>query len=485
MKRNGHAAADRMSEFFGDMREALSQGLVPARVLNDPELYEIEKERLFPRVWQFVAHESEMPANGDYVTRYVGEDPFIVVRDEHGQIRVLFNACRHRATQVCRVERGNASHFRCPYHGWTYANTGELVGMPAARDAGEGLDRSQWGLFEPRVANYHGLIFACLDDDAPPLEEYLGDVKYYFDLFFELNDDLEVVGTPHRWVMDANWKSGAENFAGDDYHLLYLHRSMFDVGAIQIPFAANMLGHHILPGNGHTFVTSIAENPEELAFWGFPKEITDRYDRTKLPDELQYNLAQRSRVSLGTIFPNTSFLTLPLTGNPNKQEPTTWAILRSWIPRGPAKMEIWNWALVSKGASDEFREKSYQACLQTFGSSGIFEQDDSDPWQSMARAAGSAYARKIKFNMNYQMGHSVGTARFITDWPGPGLVSDHRYEEGVHRVIYERWLDFVESEDYPAMRKGTPLPADRFDGNGNGSAARSQANELDDTLVEG
>jgi phenylpropionate dioxygenase-like ring-hydroxylating dioxygenase large terminal subunit len=422
-----------------------------------------KKERVFTRTWSFVGHESEIPEPGDYALRYIGDDPFIFARDEHREVRVLFNACRHRGTQVCRVERGNTSHFRCPYHGWTFKNTGEFVGMPAMKDTSQGMDKSQWGLIPaPQVTSYCGLVFACLDEDAPPFEEYLDDARYYFDLFFRLND-LEVVGAPHRWVMNANWKAGAENFGGDDYHLLFLHRSMFDVGAIQIPFSANILGHHILPGNGHTFVSSIAENPDEMAFWGMPREITERYDPSRLPDELQFNLAQRSRVGLGTIFPNTSFLTLPLTGNPAKQEPTWFAVIRQWQPKGPAKMEIWNWVLVPKDASPEFREASYRACMGTFGSSGVFEQDDSDPWTSMARSAGTAFARKQKFLMNYQMGHTIGTARFMTDWTGPGYVSNHRYEEGVHRVIYERWLDFMESpRAYPAPRKGSPLPADRF-----------------------
>jgi phenylpropionate dioxygenase-like ring-hydroxylating dioxygenase large terminal subunit len=455
--RNGHVS--NWETFAAEMRESLREGLVPARVLNDPELYELERERLFPRTWCFVGHESEIPKPGDYALRYIGEDPFVLVRDEHGEVHVLFNACRHRGTQICRAEMGNTSHFRCPYHGWTYSNSGLLVGMPASKDTAAGLDKEDWSLLRaPQVASYCGLVFACLDADAEPFDEYLGDMKYYLDMLFELNDDLEVVGPPHRWVMDANWKSGAENFAGDDYHLLYLHRSMFEVGAIQIPFHANMLGHHILTGNGHALDLSVSEDPEALAFWGFPEEIVSRYDHARLSPE-QLNLAARSRVLVGNLFPNLSFIAIPLTGAPSKQAPTAFVNLRLWQPRGPGRMELWNWVLVSKGASPEFRDASYKASMGTFGPSGLFEQDDSEPWQSMARTGASSFARQANMQFNYQMGLKVGSGSFVDDWPGPGLVSAHRYEDGASRVIYERWLDYIASETRPGLTGTPPRPA--------------------------
>jgi hypothetical protein len=124
-------------------------------------------------------------------------------------------------------------------------------------------------------------------------------------------------------------------------------------------------------------------------------------------------------------------------------------------------MELWNWVLVSKSASPEFREASYKASMQTFSASGLFDQDDSEPWQSMARTAGSEFARKSGFHFHYQMGLTVGTAQFLEDWPGPGLVSAHRYEDGAHRVIYERWLDYLTSEGYPDPVGPPAAPADR------------------------
>src|SRR5689334_24234604 len=164
-----------------DLAAVVSQvrrGMIPAHVYGDPEIFALERDRLFSRSWVFLAHESEIPDPGDYVVRRVLADSFIVVRDEAGTIHVMFNMCLHRGMQVCRAELGNASHFRCPYHAWTYRNTGELTGVPFHADAygGEaGLRREGVGLLPaPRVDTYAGLIFASLDPDAPDLADYLG-----------------------------------------------------------------------------------------------------------------------------------------------------------------------------------------------------------------------------------------------------------------------------------------------------------------------
>ncbi len=106
-----------------ELRQTLQKGLhdvksnwtVPASIINDPEVHDVERERVFGHAWVFLAHESEIPERGDYVVRYISEDQFIVCRDEDGEIRGHLNACRHRGMQVCRAEMGNASHFRCPY----------------------------------------------------------------------------------------------------------------------------------------------------------------------------------------------------------------------------------------------------------------------------------------------------------------------------------------------------------------------------------
>ena len=92
-----------------EMADALPHGEVPSVIFNDSNVFELEREKIFARSWIYLGHESEIPHPGDYVLRYIVDDPFIVIRDEKGVVRALLNQCRHRGMQVCRSEAGTSS----------------------------------------------------------------------------------------------------------------------------------------------------------------------------------------------------------------------------------------------------------------------------------------------------------------------------------------------------------------------------------------
>lgn len=120
--------------------------------------FDSEMERVFGRCWLFAAHESEIPSPGDYVTRKLGGEDVIVVRDETGDVRILLNSCTHRGNQLCRADMGNSSHFRCSYHGWTFSNKGTLRGVPERKQVFDAdFDKSKYNLVgPPNVDVFHG-----------------------------------------------------------------------------------------------------------------------------------------------------------------------------------------------------------------------------------------------------------------------------------------------------------------------------------------
>jgi phenylpropionate dioxygenase-like ring-hydroxylating dioxygenase large terminal subunit len=126
----------------------IEQGRLPGRVFGDDTILEWEYERIFGRCWLFLGHESEIPEPGDYVLRRMGRDSVIVVRDDNRKINVLLNHCRHWGATLCSFDQGNTSRFRCPYHGWTYKTTGELIAAPHLKKAYASLNLSEWGLIE-------------------------------------------------------------------------------------------------------------------------------------------------------------------------------------------------------------------------------------------------------------------------------------------------------------------------------------------------
>lgn len=196
-----------------------------------PHIFDLEMKRIFGSGWVFVAHESMVPEPGDYTTTTLGRQPVIVSRDDQGVVHVLFNRCAHRGSVVCREERGHASSFRCPYHGWMYRNDGTLIG--AAQRSGYPDDFESWGLRlagAPRVEEYRGLIFANLDPDCEPLMTRLAGVKGYIDAWADRSPTgrVTVPTGSHRYEYPGNWKLQTENGV-DGYHGNYVHESFANI----------------------------------------------------------------------------------------------------------------------------------------------------------------------------------------------------------------------------------------------------------------
>jgi len=204
---------------------------VRREIYRDPAVFTLEMERIFKRTWVYMAHESELPASGDYLTLRVGTEPVVLVRGEDDTLRALVNRCRHRGAVVCERAAGNAKSFRCQYHGWTYRNDGQLVGVPFPERQAADV-RERLGLVAlPRVESYRGLIFASFNPGVPPLAEHLGPgATGYIDRFLDQCLGLPLVAhrQAHRIAMEANWKLQLEN-GMDGYHAGFTHRSFFDV----------------------------------------------------------------------------------------------------------------------------------------------------------------------------------------------------------------------------------------------------------------
>jgi phenylpropionate dioxygenase-like ring-hydroxylating dioxygenase large terminal subunit len=436
-RRNGHRSADLLEE----TAQALAGGELPAAIFNDQSIFELECQKIFSKAWVYLAHESEVPDPGDYVLRYIVYDPFIVVRDEHGEVQALLNHCRHKGMQVCRSEVGNASHFRCPYHGWTYRNDGALVGVPAQKDAyGDALDKARLGLHGLRVQSYNGMLFGTMSEDTPPLDEWLGDARWYLDLWTKRSPaGLEVIGPPQRWVVDADWKIVSENFTGDSYHTIMTHRSMVELGQAPGDPKYAMYGEQIhIPGKGHGLMLVGAPPGAPLPpFWGMPDEMLQRAE-TSYPTRQHYEVARQTRIMLGTIFPNFSAHNPIRRPHHHYQGHVPMLTFRVWNPLGPGRIEIFSWFLVEKDAPEEFKQNSAWSYMRSFGVSGTFEQDDTEIWTLITRNAGTLMGRKTR--INYQMG---GALEVDTKWPGPGVAQPATFSDASLRNFYARWLEMM------------------------------------------
>ena len=96
---------------------------------------------------------------------------------------------------------------------------------------------------------------------------------------------------------------------------------------------------------------------------------------------------------------------------------------------------------------EEQKRRSYTVAVSAFGPAGNAEQDDTVVWGGTAAAGASMFSRLSEATLNYSMGlPGMGIAKAITDWPGPGIVYDHRLEDGVQRTILRNWLNRMRTE---------------------------------------
>ena len=450
--------------------ENIEQGLIPANVYSDKEIFELESERVFGKAWMFLAHESEIPDSGDYVLRRIVDDSFIVVRGEDGQIHVLFNMCRHRGMQVCRAEVGNAAFFRCPYHAWTYKNNGQLMGIPHHKSAyggDEEFPREEIHLLPPpNVDTYNGMIFASLDEDAPSLEEYLGGFKFFLDFYTRQSEaGLQVTG-PQRWRVRANWKIGAENFAGDSYHTPVTHRSVVDIKLFSAPKASKReLGANYFSdiGGGTTYYLGDSQkNPpgsfeKGVASVGYPESMIENMKRMFSPEQQAMIAEAGFMPSAATILPNLSFVhNWPLVNDDGLVVP--FISIRQWQPVSATETEIHSWFAVDKEAPDWYKEASYKAYVMCFGSSGMFEQDDVENWTSITTVARGQLAKRL--NLISTMGlDKEGKIRSkpLENWPGPGRAFTG-FGEYNQRSLLRLWGQYMLGNDPVRAKDFTPTP---------------------------
>jgi phenylpropionate dioxygenase-like ring-hydroxylating dioxygenase large terminal subunit len=349
---------------------------VHTRSYTDPGIFALEMDRVFGSTWVYVGHESEIPAPGNYKTAYLGLQPVIVSRTEDGQVHVLFNRCVHRASVVCREPKGTANFFRCPYHGWVYANDGRLKGVSYRRGAyAEDWDKP-WGLHRPpRVETYRGLIFASADPDVPTLVEHLGKAKEWIDRQFNLSPvgEIELRYDPHVLDYHGNWKFIVENTV-DGYHGNFVHESFWKVQE-RFGTASGQHGSYvegtvdqIVKSRARTFNIGCRQG-HGLARQPYPETAVDALLDGKFGDHYRTLDERYGRDELLRMLSNTFTMLFP-----------TVAILHSQIrvirPISVDRTEVTVYPFALKGAPEDLNVARLHGHERFYGPAGFGMPDD-------------------------------------------------------------------------------------------------------------
>jgi phenylpropionate dioxygenase-like ring-hydroxylating dioxygenase large terminal subunit len=208
-----------------ESRRDLGSEPIPAERYTSEAFFELERERLWPRVWQMACREEDIPEVGDFHVYDIVGRSFLIVRAAPDRIRAYYNSCLHRGRRLA-TEDGHADRLRCGFHGWTWNLDGALQSMPCRWDFAH-LEDADLELPEARVDTWGGFVFINMDANAPSLAEYLGVLPEHFDRW-RLEDCVKIAHVAK--VVRANWKIAQEAFM-ESYHVIATHPQILPVFA--------------------------------------------------------------------------------------------------------------------------------------------------------------------------------------------------------------------------------------------------------------
>jgi len=188
------------------------------RYFVSPEIFAQEQEKIFSEQWVLVGHQSQIAKAGDYLTADVAGESLIIVRDKQAAIQGFYNVCRHRGSRLLENRNGQSAAIQCPYHAWTYALDGRLIGAPHM-DEVLGFDKADYSLHAVNLALWEGFIFVNLADSPPPLTEWFKPLDGRFSRW-----NMAGLQSAKRIEYDvrANWKLMFQNYS-ECYHCLGVH----------------------------------------------------------------------------------------------------------------------------------------------------------------------------------------------------------------------------------------------------------------------
>ena len=356
-------------------------------MFTDPDLFELEMTHIFEGNWIYLAHESQIPNVNDFLTTTMGRQPIFIARNKAGELNAFLNACSHRGAMLCRHKTGNRASYTCPFHGWTFNNSGKLLKVkdPSAAGYPEGFncegshDLTKVARFE----SYRGFLFGSLNPEVKSLAEHLGESAKIIDMIVDQSaDGLEVLRGSSSYIYEGNWKLTAENGA-DGYHVSSVHwnyaatqnqRTLREAGEeIKTMSAGSWAkggGGFYSFDHGHLLLWTRWANPEDRPAYERRDELARDFGQARADwmIENSRNLCLYPNVYLMDQFSSQIRIARPISVD---------------------KTEITIYCIAPKGESSEARTKRIRQYEDFFNVSGMATPDDLEEFRSCQTGYGA------------------------------------------------------------------------------------------------
>ena len=449
--------ADLLARLDDAVVEDKERGLYRCRrdIFTEPALFELEMAHIFEGNWIYLAHESQIPNRNDYFTTFIGRQPIVIARNKDNELNAFINACSHRGAMLCRHKRGNKATYTCPFHGWTFNNSGKLLKVKDPDCAGYPESFNREGSHNltkvARFESYRGFLFGSLNADVAPLTEHLGEAAKIIDMIVDQSPDgLEVLRGSSTYIYDGNWKLQTENGA-DGYHVTAVHwnyaattnhRKMAAAGdsvrAMDAGSWAKQGGGFYSFENGHLLLWTRWANPEDRPLYERRDELVARFG------------AERADWMIGNsrnlcLYPN-----VYLMDQFSSQ-------IRTYRPLSVDKTEVTIYCIAPKNESAQARARRIRQYEDFFNASGMATPDDLEEFRSCQTGylAGAAPWNDLSRGAAHWVEGADEAAKAIDLHP---LMSGLRTEdEGLFVVQHQHWLDTMrraatDTSDVPATQ---------------------------------
>lgn len=424
-----------------DLSRLIQPGRVHRDVYTDPEIFELEMERIFGRAWIFVGHDSQIKETGDYITTDIGRHPIILIRHRDGGPRVLLNRCAHRGAKVVSDESGNARSLTCLYHGWSYDTDGACLAVTMPEGNAKDFDQSKFGLMNaPRIGTYRGFIFASLAETGPSFEDFLGPMKANIDDLVDRAPDGEILldAGKHRYFFRGNWKLQVENVL-DSYHVPYSHASTVNEKGEQFSRReGDKTGAKVIDekqktadswkgrrsyvvgfGHGWTSNTALKDKERNSPAWNaYKKSLADKVGEERMEEILTPEFHN------SLLYPNTSIMGLNIH-------------VRVIRPVAVDLTEVTVYPIRLKGAPDEMNFGNIKLLNVTHSAASFVQTDDLEAFrrtQAGLRSDGSEWI---------DISRGLGEEEIDSHY---NATSESAMHEMAIRAQYEAWLNYMTAE---------------------------------------
>ena len=408
-------------------------------IYTDPAIFELEMKHIFEGNWIYLAHESQIPGKDDYFTTYMGRQPIFIARNRNGELNAFINACGHRGAMLCRLKRGNAATYTCPFHGWTFNNSGKLLKVKDADGAGYPDCFNKAGSHDltkiARFESYRGFLFGSLNPEVPALATHLGETTKIVDLMVDQSPEgLEVLRGSSTYVYDGNWKLQTEN-GNDGYHVTTVHWNYAatterrrqaeqpdNVRAMSISGVGKHGGGYHSFENGHLLAWTNWANPEDRPNWERRGQWAAQFGEARADW-----MVRRSRNLC--LYPN-AYLMDQFSSQ-----------IRQSRPIAVDKTEVTIHCIAPKGESAAARARRIRQYEDFFNASGMATPDDLEEFR---RCQMSYLGRAARWNdLSRGAKHLIEGPDAVAEAIGlKPLMSGARVEdEGLLLVQHKHWQD--------------------------------------------